>query len=290
MNNNKRATVVSLFLICITLSAKSQVTGGMLSGSDTVRLGGDLSKQTHINLNDSNLIFNRNSGKIGIGTANPNAIIQIANPDSIDPLILENINFLSEVNRIDNPNSSYYNLRVSENGTVRKAKAVVSKTDQLFVYNLRNYSVGMDLNSLADFDLPWTKDGVDYDYISLPESGTYVFSFRLYGNTRWSQPNTATAGINNTSGSFILSAYKNGTLHNETEIVIFLMGRDAALNYTVGYVVATYSVNISVTGAAGDKIQFKMRRTGGTVPWRLNPPPATNPNVAYKTSMFFWRL
>ena len=65
------------------------------------------------------------------------------------------------------------------------------------------------------------------------------------------------------------------------------MGRDAALNYTVGYVVATYSVNISVTGSAGDKIQFKMRRTGGTVPWRLNPPPATNPNVAYKTSMFF---
>jgi len=284
-NNNKRAIVASLLFLCFVFSLRSQV----MSGSDTVRLGGDLSKQTLINLNDSNLIFNRNSGRIGIGTANPNAIIQIANLDSIDPLILENINFLSEINRIDNPNSSYYNLRVSENGTVRKAKAVVSKTDQLFVYNLRNYSVAMDLNSLADIVLPWTKDGVDYDYITLPESGTYVFSFRLYGNTRWSQPNTATAGINNTSGSFILSAYKNGTLHNETEIVIFLMGRDAALNYTVGYVVATYSVNISVTGVAGDKIQFKMRRTGGSVPWRLNSPPATNPNVAYKTSMFFWR-
>ena len=263
------------------LSIKA-LNGLSLLGSDTVVLGGDLVKNTMINLGDSNLIFNRNQGKIEIGNSNPQAIIQIDNPDAIDPLILQNVKDVSEANTYDDPNPMYYNVRISDKGVIRKAIPVVSGNDNSsFVYNL----VGTTSSSLpytpitsnSNTPITWTKDGTQYNYVTLPEDGTYAFSFRLYGNT-----NTTGAYATNVSSSFYLTSVKNGTPFYTKEGVIFDVN---------SYHAATYTINLTVTGAAGDQVGFSMGLMpgGGISEWDLIQGNATASN-ANRTSMFFWRI
>jgi len=264
------------------LSIKA-LNGLSLLGSDTVVLGGDLVKNTTINLGDSNLIFNRNQGKIEIGNSDPQAILQIDNPDAMDPLILQNVKDVSEANTYDDPNPMYYNVRISDKGVIRKAIPVVSgKDNESFVFNLTGTTGYIstpngpiyytDITSNADTLLTWTKDGVQYKYVTLPEDGTYAFSFRLYGRTD---------GSNLTNGSFYLTAVKNGTPFYTKEGVIF--------SYGSSYAVATYTINITVTGAAGDQVGFTMGLIpgGGIAYWRLLQGDVT---AANRASMFFWRI
>jgi len=263
-----------------TMQSVKAMNGLSASGSDTVLLGGDLMKNTTINLGDSNLIFNRGQGKLGIGTISPQAIMHIANPDSIDPLIMENVKLVSDTNTIDGANPMYYNLRVSEGGVIRKAIPVVSVHDNSsFVYNLVGTTSSSipytPITSNSNTSITWTKDGTQYNYVTLPEDGTYAFSFRLYGNT-----NIPTQ--TNVSSSFYLTAVKNGTPFYTKEGVIFDVN---------AYHAATYTINITVTGIAGDQVGFTMGLMpgGGITEWDLIQGNATASN-ANRTSMFFWRL
>jgi len=264
------------------LESVKAMNGLSASGVDTVLLGGDLVKNTTINLGDSNLIFNRGQGKLGIGTVSPQAIMHVANPDSIDPLILENVKLVSDTNAIDGANPMYYNLRVSEGGVVRKAIPVVSGHDNSsFVYNLVGTTASSipytPITSNSNTSITWTKDGTQYNYVTLPEDGTYAFSFRLYGNT-----NTTVAYTTNVSSSFYLTAVKNGTPFYSKEGVIFDVN---------SYHAATYTINLTVTGIAGDQVGFTMGLMpgGGITEWDLIQGNATASN-ANRTSMFFWRL
>jgi len=259
------------------LSIKA-LNGLSLSGSDTVVLGGDLVKNTMINLGDSNLIFNCNQGKIEIGNSDPQAILQIDNPDAMDPLILQNVKDVSDANTYDDPNPMYYNVRISDNGVIRKAIPVVSGHDNSsFVYNLVGTTASSlpytPITSSSNTPITWTKDGTNYNYVTLPEDGTYAFSFRLYGNL---------TGAGYTNSSFYLTAVKNGTPYYSKEGVIFYVG---------GYAAATYTINITVTGAAGDQVGFTMglMSGGGITEWDLIQGNATASN-ANRTSMFFWRI
>ena len=257
---------------------------GLLSGKDTVVLGGNLNKQTLINLDNNNLIFNHSVGKIGVETDNPQAVLHIGNSKSIDPLILQNVNFVSDVNTFDDPNPVYYNLRISENGVIRKSMPVASGHHNLsFVYNVigRTAPTPPEKGRFTEIDpgdasgnngtvLTWTKDGVSYEELTLPESGTYAFSFRLYGRI--------VNGTQNTSKSFYLSALKNNQVYYTTELVV------SYFNYRA----ATFTVNLTVTGAANDKVKFKIGDSSNTgLKWRLVEGPVTQAN---RTSMFFWRL
>ena len=268
--------------IITTLPIDKKARNGLSTPDGQIfELNGDLNQNTTLNLKDYNLIFNQSSGKIGAGVTDPEAILDINNQGNSDPFILKGVKLISDDNTFDNANPSYYNVRVSESGAVRKAVAVVPHQNESFVYTVRSnlqIAVGDSLGNNGS-NLTWTKDNVNYDYVTLPEDGTFAFSFRLYG---------LTSGTNDRSSSYFLCALKNGVLHYSTEIVISLMGTGDDMRTHSGYDAATCTVNLTVTGTAGDRIQFKMgRKTGGVLTWQLRTGAV---NAANRTSMFFWRL
>ena len=253
---------------------------------DSIGLGGVLGEHTTLDQDDFDLNFarNANKGKIGIGTTDsPQAILHIKTLDGNDPLIVQNVNHVSVSNPFDDSNPMYYNLRISENGVIRKAVPVVSGQDNSsFVYNLKGASTDGTIpytavNSSGGTLLTWTKDGHEYDGITLPEDGTYVFSFRLYGN------NGNRGDPTYVNGSFYLSAFINGSWHYTKDAVIYRISHTEN-----SYPVSTCTINITVTAMAGEKITFKMGKIGGGInSWNLYE---GDPKAANRTSMFFWRL
>jgi len=265
------------------------LSGGNMRGSDVIQLGGDLNKNTAINLNDYNLIFNRASGKIGIGTNNPRSILHIANSDSIDPLILQNLKFVTDANNaIDDPDPTYYDLKVSEKGALRKIKPPVIDLNEPFVYSLSDNTTilpGDATNNgatgLEGSELFWTgPGGLDHNYITLPEDGAYTFSFSLYGSYTLGSSGSSTLTESN---SFYICALKGGT-NPATDIADIA---EIVINHapaSSGYFPLSYSIHLTVSGKAGDAIHFKIssnydRRNYFT--WTL---------AANKTSLIYWRL
>ena len=263
--------------------------GLSLSGSDTIKLGGDLEQNTTINLNDYNLIFSNNQGKIGIGTSDPKAVMQIENPNSNDPLILRNLKFVTDAeNAIDSPNPTYYDLKVSENGVLRKVQNTTTDLHQSFVYHLyQNTAIaaGDATNEGATghggSELYWNGPGVTNSFITLPEDGAYVFSFSLYGAY------TVGSGGNETqteANSYYISAYKNGTGGTTSENPVDIA--EIVINHTphnTGFTNLSYSINLTVSGQAGDTVHFRMSSYYGRrnlFTWTLTQ----------KTSLIFWRL
>jgi len=285
-------TKTSNFSGLSSIKAKNGLTA---LGIDTVVLGGDLVKNTTINLGDSNLIFTRNQGRIGIDTVAPQAILHIANPDSIDPLILQNVQFVTDPqNAVDNPNPTYYDLKISDKGVIRKIQPTTANINQSFGYDLTDSLLilpGNDTHGGADGGggtlLSWTPSagGSDSPYITLPEDGAYVFSFNLYGKYLVTGGSQTGSDVN----SYYISAFKNGatpTLADIAEIVIFHMPQQ----YT-GWMALSYSINLTVMGKAGDEIFFKISAfapRSGNFQWTLAPKLTDNPGG--KTSMVYWRL
>jgi len=279
-----------------SIKAKNGLTA---LGIDTVVLGGDLVKNTIINLGDSNLVFNRNQGMIGIGTDSLYAILHVANPDSIDPLILQNVQFVTDPqNALDNPNPTYYDLKISDKGVLRKIQPTTANINQSFGFDLTDSTLilpGSDALYGAygggGSTLSWTPSagGSDSPYITLPEDGAYVFSFNLYGNYALVTGSSTGSDVN----SFYISAFKNNDGSNVTttppvdiaEIVVM----HTPLSYT-NWTALSYSINLTVMGKAGDQILFKIssfsQRTAFT--WTLAPG-LTN-STGGKTSMVYWRL
>jgi hypothetical protein len=264
-----------------SIKAKNGLTS---SGIDTVRLGGILEEHTTIDLTDYNLIFDHANGKIGIGTADPQAIMQIENPNSIDPLILRNVKFVNDPkNAIDDPDPVYYDLKVSENGVIRKVQPAITNLNQSFVYALSentlilpgDASPNYGSTGLEGSELFWTgPGGIDHSFITLPEDGAYVFSLCLYGTTV-----VGTEGSAVDANSYYVSAFKKSGSNPATLVDI----AEIVVSHT-SYNVVSYSINLTASGKAGDEVHLKIsafysRRNHFT--WTL----AKN-----KTTLIYWRL
>jgi len=259
-----------------------KVENGISLTGGTLKLGGALNQKTTINLSNYNLIFNRTSGNIGIGTTTPKAPLHIAAPND-DPLILSDIKKTSDPkNEADAANVTYYDLKISDAGVIRKSEpiVIVDNPNESFTYNLRPAAGSTvpiatgDASGNNGTQLNWSRGSANYDYVTLPEDGAYVFSFRFYG--------TLSALISGSADgyTYYLSAFKNGTAtSNLFDIAELVIHRST-------YNAATYSINMTVAGKTGDKIYFKMASLIGT-PWTLVTGAAT---AANRTSMIFWRL
>jgi len=272
-------------------------TNGLSLDASTgaVELGGTLNTPTTVNLINNNLIFNADNGKIGVETSTPQAALHIANPNSNETLILKNLRYVSDTkNPIDAAATpTYHDLMISENGVVREAQSL-SNGNRSIAYSLQTTNVAInqgDSTGNAGTELLWSRDGANASIV-LPQAGTYVFSFCLFGTLTINTTPTIPAnqyvptGMTPTDvNSYYISAFKNGTaianLANMQEFVI---------TYTVGYNYANYSVFLPVSGNAGDVIHFKLaadptRSTRFT--WNLT---STGNIPAQKTSMIFWKL
>ena len=249
---------------------------GITLTNDTIELGGTLTKNTTIDLKDKNIIINKGYGNIGVGTASPKASIHV-NATTEEPLILENMKYVSdEKNDIDAINTQYYDVRISDAGVLRKRPPIVQNLNEPILYNLQKttkIAVGDNFGNNGSL-ITWERYGINQDHIVLPEDGAYVFSFRLYGDA---------GGSGNAGTSFYLSIFKNGN----TNQYLFDIAEITILRAS-GYSRATYSINMTVTGKAGDKIYSKIGRvTGGAFDWELKSGGAIQAN---KTSMIFWKL
>jgi len=271
-------------------------TNGLSLNASTgaVELGGTLNTPTAVNLMNNNLIFNADNGKIGVETSAPQAALHIANPNGDETLILKNLRYVTDTNNpIETATTpTYHDLMISGDGVVRKAQSL-SNGNQSIAYSLQSTNVLIsqgDSVGNGGTELLWSRNGATS--IVLPQAGTYVFAFCLYGTLTINTTPTIPSNLYVPSGmtptdvnSYYISAFKNGTaaanLANIQEFVI---------TYTVGYNYANYSVFLSVSGNAGDVIHFKLaadltRSTRFT--WNLT---STGNNAAQKTSLIFWKL
>jgi hypothetical protein len=271
-----------------SLASVKAENGVSTSDGETVKLGGDLTEATIINLENSNLIFDRSSGNIGIGTSEPKAPLHVDAADD-DPVILKNVKLTSdEKNEIDEPDALYYDLKISEGGVIRKVEP--KQPNELYIYILNDSITVADgtNNGSTGSDLKWKKgdSGSAMDYIELPEDGAYIFSFRLCGDL-----NPGTPSLSRAARSFYLSAFKNDNtnVNNLLDIAELVIIDTARGTNTLPYLRASYSINFTISGKANDKIYFRLGavHSPGNFTWTLQTAPK---NQANKTSVIFWRL
>jgi len=266
---------------------------GLTLTNDTIVLGGPLDKPTTVDLNSNNLLFTRSSGNVGIGTTSPQSMLHLKDEVN-DPLIIDDLKFTSELpNPVDAANTAYYNLQISDKGVVRKAPNV-NHISETYIYTLRD-DITVPVGSsgpngaqwgLQGATLKWVKNEVPYDYITLPEDGAYVFSFRLYGTTD-----------NNTSNGILATSYYISALvgsdqatvaYDVVEMIVPVPNHGT----TAAYNKATYTVFLTVAGKAETKIYFKIAEVAGrTLTWKLLGKQTAGSEVAAnRTSMIFWKI
>lgn len=239
--------------------------------NNAVELGGSLEENTTINHLGYYINFNPNGGEIGVNVSDPEAIVDIANNNNGDPLILRNVKLTTT-----EPAVKHYGLRASENGVIRKAEPVITDPNQSFIYNLYTSTVdasgtGFIAVGTTELSMVWRKGtGSSSNNITLPESGTFLFSFRFYGDV------TSASAAN---GTYCINVYKNGNIYYKESIIIRYIKSS--------WGEATYSITIPVTGAAGDKVSFGILRTAGSTNWTLK---TGSDKKANRTSLVFWRL
>ena len=242
-----------------------------------VELGGVLNQKTVINLENNDLIFKKldGVGNIGIGTSDPKASLHIKTADE-DPLILSDVKYITdEKNPVDDENSTYYEMRISSGGVVRKIPPVVINKNESFTYTIKGDMQIAQGDAAGDGGsvFKWRKGNDEFDYVELPEDGAYVFSFRLYG--------TLAKGYD----SFYMSAFLNSTKKSDLADIVELVITNINSDDLRG--VATYSVNLTVGGKMNDKVYFKISELLPNLKWRLI---ANGERAANRTSMVFWKL
>lgn len=141
-------------------------------------------------------------------------------------------------------------------------------------------------NGYGGTPLVWRKDdNTAIRSIELPETGAYVFSFRLYGSITGSG-----------AAPFYISALKqtlNLPSDRPTDILLDIAEITLIKPKDIYYKNYTYSVNLTASGQAGDLIYFKIAGATGTdLSWGLsNGTDGLNYNtLANRTSMIFWKL
>ena len=262
--------------------------------TDTVQLGGTLSAPTTVNLMDNNLIFNAENGKIGIETTNPQAALDIEDPNGNEELILKNLHNVTDANNpIEAANPTYYDLMISGKGVVRKAQSL-SNGNKSIAYSLQSTTAipSGNYDGSGGAELLWNRNGANTSIV-LPEDGTYVFSFCLFGTlTIYITPTIPSNSYVPTDmtptdvNSYYISAFRN----DDTVAANLANIQEFILTYTQGYNYANYSILLTVAGNAGDVIHFKLAAdpTRSTrFAWNLT---STGNIPAQKTNMIFWKL
>jgi len=271
---------------------------GLTFAKDSIILGGTLNQPTTVDLNSNNLQFSRTSGNVGIGTASPKAALHIDPLLSGDPLIVDSVRYTSVTNPIDGATPNYYPLQISDKGVVRKSP-IVNHSSEKYIYTLRSDRKIATGDNLAQNGTPlnWTldisnaKDSVTY--ITLPEDGAYVFSFRLYGTIDFTSgsPSITTTVL---STSYYISALVNNNTstalapnHDVAEIILPVPNRGPNANSPY-YNKATYAMQLTVAGKAGDKVYFKIGELSSRLMgWTLL---SGGNDAANRTSMIFWKI
>jgi len=267
---------------------------GLSLSLDTIQLGGNLIKNSTIDLKNNNLSFNAtDTGKVGVLVSKPAAFLDINSQTGVDPLILNNMALTSAANNIDAPGAAVYNqLQVSDSGVVREAAISMNSNSAAFVYTLAAASAksaiqqGDSLGTITgSTTLVWTLGSNSADSIvTLPATGSYIFAFRFYGSIG------RLSYTHNKSASFYLSAFKNSSLFYAEELIVHVRLVPDLNNFMYAYDAVTYSATLSVSGNAGDKILFRLGRKADSttypMPWTLV---STAGNQANTTSMVFWK-
>lgn len=141
-------------------------------------------------------------------------------------------------------------------------------------------------NGYGGTKLEWRKDNdKKIQSIELPETGAYVFSFRFYGSVEGTKA----------AAPFYMSALKQaGSTPSDRPTDVLLDIAEITMVKPSDYSNLTYSVNLTATGQAGDRIYFKLAEAALTNPlkWTLSN---GNDGVNYSTlanrsSMIFWKL
>ena len=149
-------------------SALISANDGVFMNGDTVQLGGDLNKQTTINLNSSNLIFNTNStGNVGIGTSTPTATLHVAGTGAIT-------NTPTSTNPMDNY------LVADSSGNIHSRLSVITHIGEERSLNATTDWSNANLTDIMDFYF------IDKSHtITLPTSNTAfrgkLIRFYIYG-------------------------------------------------------------------------------------------------------------
>jgi len=235
---------------------------------------------TTASTNNTDHVYNQ--GNVGVGGASmatPTARLQVRPSTTIlDPLILEGLRSTTDPNNtIDGASTTYYDLRISENGVVRRSPPVVitpgssSIIDLAAVVGVTTGTATGGGGTLMSWRLPGTTTNTQT--ITLPDDGAYIFTFRFYGTV-----NMAATAV--TASTHYFWALVNGTITDMT-----------ALTIVKGNVpVATYSTSLTVNGRKGDLVSFRIAESAVDNPsigWRLVSRPGNN---ADKTSMVYWKI
>lgn len=236
--------------------------------------------------------------KLNLGkTPNSEAKLSI-NPDVNQEILkLYNMKNLTENTQdLNGADANYYDLKISEEGFVRKLKPTAEELTQSKLCDLETTYYSRLLLSLPDSQSVFAEaDKMMFKYstpggtsevsreVLLPEDGSYVFSFRLYG--RLYTRNVITAPLhNNKILRYYLYALKNSITFDLIELNII----NTSTNEAILYGQASYNVFLTISGKKGDKVSFAL--TGwlsDNITWRLIGSPGLN---ARKTSMLFWKL
>ena len=260
---------------------------GLTFANDNIVLGGTLNQPTTIDLNSNDLLFNRSTGNVGIGTTSPKASLHIIDEVN-DPLIIDDLKFTSELpNPVDAANTAYFNMQISDRGVVRKSPAVNHISDK-YIYTLHHLSPTAANNAISPggangssgSQFYWIKNGQTYDYVTLPEDGAYVFNLRLYGTS-------SSAG--NVATSYYLTAFINSTTGTPADAQEIIVSMPVS-----AYPKATYSAFLTLSGKANDKIYFKIGETGRLLNWALlginTGVNGISEDSSNRTSMIFWKI
>ena len=275
------------FLTVVDGSGIDANNGLSVFNDDYIQLGGELVKNTDINLGSNNLIFSRSTGNTGIGVNAPQAALHIADSDN-DPFIIDGLNAVAS------PTSpTHYNIVATADGTFQMTPieqiAQGSGSNSALLYSIRNNtsymstSLGSPSGNQGGQFVDWTggASGSQVSYVILPADGTYVFSFRLYGTHD-------TSGGERCS-TFFISAHTSSSI-NATALDVAEVQMFRIVNNNHNWTTAT--AILEVTGTRNQQIYIRWAAadapsgTSGTG-FKLTSTNVTNAN---RSSLVFWKL
>ena len=215
--------------------------------------------------------------QVGISTDEPKGTLHVTPTTKDEVLILSDTKSTSAAaNSADGASASYLQLKISDNGVLRRE--VPASPTQSAITDL---GTPITITTTPAKFLWYVSSSQNSEFITLPETGSYIFSFRLYAGF-------VTPGATKSAGGlYVITGYKDGSTTPLSEDAIYLVAKGTANNTVV-----TYTYNATVSGSAGDKIYFTINRNtdlgvGADLGLIMRATPGNNAN---KTSLLYWKI